>query len=62
MPSSCIPAVNHSRRSATVCVDVFSHQVSETDQGLGALRHTMIRPGSEVEVSHCALLRHLALC
>lgn len=60
-PCSCIPAVNHSGRSVTVRVYVFSHQVSETDQGLGALRHAVVRPRSEVEVPHCALLVHLAL-
>lgn len=59
--SSFIPAVNHSGRSTTVCLYVMSQHVSEAYQGLSALWHAMIWPGSEVEVAHHALLGHLAL-
>lgn len=56
-----VPAVNHSGRSGPFSLYVVSQQVSERDQHLCALWHSVVGPGSEVEVLHRALLQRLAL-
>lgn len=46
------PAVNHSGGVFGVLVHVFSNQMSETDEELRGFRHSVIRPGREVELTH----------
>lgn len=56
-----VPAVNHSGCSDPFCLNVVSQQASELDQDLCALWHSVVGPGSEVKVLHCALLQRFAL-
>lgn len=47
------PAVDHSRRVSGVLVHVLSDQMSKANEELGGFWYPVVRPGCEVEVTHC---------
>lgn len=56
-----LPAVHQSRRVHWILAVVLVNKVPEVDEKVCCLRHSVIRPGGEMELAHCVALRGVGL-